>query len=155
MKGTIDNGYATRVPDEEIDQNEGRKWYLPHHGVRHPKKHKLRVVFDCSAKYQGFCLNSELLQGPNLTNTLIGVLLRFRQSPIALVADIQAMYHQVRVPETDQDLLRFLWWTDGNIERPIEEYRMGVHIFGATSSPACASFALNKAIKDSEPKKTH
>ena len=150
MKETIDNGYATLIPHEELEENEGRRWYLPHHGVRHPKKDKLRVVFDCSAKYKGFCLNSELLQGPNMTNTLIGVLMRFRQSSIAVVGDVQAMFHQVKVPHKDQDLLRFLWWRDGNIERPLEEYRMSVHLFGATSSPTCASFALKKAIEESK-----
>ena len=47
-------------------------------GVVNPKKpEKLRVVFDCAAKYKGRSLNEELLQGPDLNNTLVGVLLRF------------------------------------------------------------------------------
>ncbi|KAI2665729.1 CD180 antigen [Labeo rohita] len=36
----------------------------------------------------------DLLQGPYLTNSLLGVLTRFRQEPVALIADIQAMFHQ-------------------------------------------------------------
>ena len=55
-------------------------WYIPHHGVYHPKKpDKLRVVFDCSAEFQGHSLNRHLLQGPDLTNSLVGVLCRFRE----------------------------------------------------------------------------
>ena len=31
-----------------------------------------------------------------------------------------------------RDYLRFLWWNDGDISREPEEYRMAVHLFGAT-----------------------
>lgn len=47
------------------------------------KADKLRVVFDCSARYEGFSLNDHLLQGPGLINSLHG-LIQFRQHPIAL-----------------------------------------------------------------------
>lgn len=50
-----------KVPDEELGRNDGKVWYIPHHGVYHPKKHKLRVVFDCGASYQGVTLNEQLL----------------------------------------------------------------------------------------------
>ncbi|KAK3726853.1 hypothetical protein QZH41_001598 [Actinostola sp. cb2023] len=35
-----------------------------------------------------------------------------RQNPIAFMADIEAMFHQVRIPENQYDFLRFLWWPD-------------------------------------------
>ena len=54
-------------------------------------------------------LNSELLQGPDLTNNLVGILLRFRQDPVAVMGDVQSMFHQVRVPVEDRDFLWFLW----------------------------------------------
>lgn len=73
----------------------------------HPKKIKLRVVFNCTASFQGRSLNGELLQGPDLTNTLVGVLLRSREEPIAMMADIKLMFYQVSVPKEDADLLRF------------------------------------------------
>ena len=47
-----------------------------------------------------------------MTNSLVGVLLRFRQGNVGLAADVEAMFHQVRVRKQDQDALRFLWWTD-------------------------------------------
>ena len=46
-------------------------------------------------------LNGNVLQGPDLTNSLIGVLCRFRSEPIALIADVEAMFHQVRVTSDD------------------------------------------------------
>lgn len=65
------------------------------------------VVFDCSAEYRNYCLNKELLQGQDLTNQLIGVLLRFRENPIAVMADIESMFYQVHVPEKYHHYLRF------------------------------------------------
>ena len=74
-------------------------WYLPHHPVLNPTKPgKVRIVFDCAAQYMGHSLNSELLSGPNLTNDLMGVLLRFGKFPIAICADIEEMFLQVNVP---------------------------------------------------------
>lgn len=83
--------------------------YIPHHRLYHPKKKKLHVVFDCGASYQGASLNIRLLQGPDLTSTLIGVITRFRQEPVAIRADVEAMFQQVKIPPEDADLLRFLW----------------------------------------------
>jgi len=87
MQNIISNGHAERVPENELAINDGHTWYVPHHGVYHPKKPgKIRVVFDCSAMYKGESLNKELLQGPDLTNNLIGVLCRFRKEPVASCA---------------------------------------------------------------------
>jgi len=57
-----------------------------------PIRGKFRVAHDCAARYQGVALNDKLLQGPDLTNSLVGVLLRFRQGKIAFTADIKAMF---------------------------------------------------------------
>ena len=88
-----------------------------------------------------------MLQGPDLTNNLTAVLCRFRQEPIAISCDIEAMFHQVGVDRSDRDLLRFLWWDSCDLDRDPREYRMTVHLFGATSSPGCANYAL-KATAD-------
>ena len=46
------------------------------------KPNKIRVVFDCSIEYQGRSLNDKLMSGSNLTNQIIGVLIRFRQEHV-------------------------------------------------------------------------
>ena len=148
MSDLLTKGYAVAVPEDERNRNDGRVWYIPHHGVTHPQKGKLRVVFDCAASFQGRSLNEELLQGPDLTNSLIGVLTRFRHEHIALMSDVEAMYHQVRVPDKDSDLLRFLWWPQGDLSQPLCEYKMVVHLFGAKSSPSCANYALRRTAED-------
>lgn len=84
-------------------------WYIPHHGVyHHQKTDQLRIVFDCAANYKNKSLNSSLLQGPDLTNPLVQILLRFRQGHFAFIGDIKSMFYQVGVPEKDRDYLRFL-----------------------------------------------
>ena len=121
----------------------GRVWYIPHHGVYHPRKpDKLRVVFDCSATHQSASLNANLLAGPDLLNHLIGILCRFRQHPVAFICDIERMFHQFLVNEEHRDYLRFLWWEGGKLNMDPIEYRMKVHLFGASSSPGCANFAM-------------
>ena len=151
MQDMIKKGYAERVPENEESDSEGI-WYIPHNGVYHPKKpNKIRIVFDCSAKYKGEVLNNNLLQGPNLTNNLAGVLVRFRQESVAVTCDIEGMFHQVVVAPKHRDLLRFLWFENDDVNQSIVEYRMTVHLFGATSSPACASYALRMTADKYEP----
>ena len=100
MENLTKRGYARKLTEEEAAQRSGKTWYLPHHGVFHPqKKDKIRVVFDAAAMQEGVSLNNQLHQGPDLTNSLLGVLLRFRQYPIALVTDIEGMFDQVKVPQ--------------------------------------------------------
>ena len=66
----LKKGYAEKVPLEQLKRKDGQVWYIPHHRVYHRQKGKLRVVFDCGASYKGTSLNKELLQGPDLANTL-------------------------------------------------------------------------------------
>ena len=152
MENVIDKGYAEKVPTSELNQNDGRVYYIPHHGVYHQKKNKIRVVFDCSAKFKGESLNDHLLSGPSLTNTLLGVLCRFRHEPIAFMCDIEQMFYQFKVDENQRNFLRFLWWENGNYETDPTEFRMNVHIFGAASSPGCANFGLKQIASDNEAK---
>lgn len=148
MSNLFSQGYAEEVGTTDVNDSV---WYIPHHGVYHPMKpNKIRIVFDCSARYQGDALNDHLLQGPDLTNGLVGVLCRFRQEAIALMCDVEAMFHQFRVQQEHRRYLRFLWWKDGDIESKPTEFHMNVHIFGATSSPGCANFGLKTAADDSE-----
>ena len=148
MDSLVSKGYARKLTAEEAERRSRKTWYLPHHGVFHPqKKDKIRVVFDAAALHDGVSLNSQLRQGPDLTNSLLGFLLRFRQDPAALVADIEGMFNQVKVPPEDADALRFLWWEDNNLEQP-SEFEMTTHIFGASDSPSFANFCLKRAAED-------
>ena len=150
MNDYVKCGYASQVSEQDIVGKEGRVWYVPHHCTSLTTK--FRIVFDCSAKLNGISLNDKLLQGPTttLTNSLLGVLLRLRQEQIAIVGDIKNMFYQVFVDEADRDAFRFLWFPEGGLSQQPVSYRMNVHIFGCTSSPSVAAFALRKTALDNE-----
>ena len=117
MEKLVEKGYAERAPWDGWADRPGHERYVTHHPVFQPSKPaKIRVVFDCAAPIRGISLNQIVAQGPDLTNRLTGVLMRFRKEPVALMADIEAMFHQVRVPEEDKNALCFLWWSRGNLE---------------------------------------
>ena len=139
----VNKGYARKLTPEEVATRSRITWYLPHHPVFNVNKpNKCRVVFDAAAKSDGTSLNDQLYKGPNLANNLAGALIRFREEEIAFTADLEAMFHQVKVLPRNADALRFLWWS-GSLNNPPppppDEYQMLVHIFGAASSPCCAN----------------
>lgn len=98
---------------------------------------------DAAAKHDGVSLNDKLHTGPDLLNSLVGVLLRFREQRVGLAADIEAMFHQVQIIEEDQPAMRFLW-RNTELERPPDVYQMLVMIFWGASSPCIANYVLRK-----------
>ena len=143
----ISKGHAREMT--HMDTDSKRVCYLPHYPVVNANKPgKLRVVFDCAAKYECISLSSKLLQGPDLNNSLVGVVTRFRQEQVALAADVEAMFYLVCVLEKDLDTLRFLWWPNGDTTKQPKCFSMQVHLFGATSSPSCAAHALKRSADD-------
>lgn len=88
----ISKGYTEKVPQRQLGGEDEKLWYIPQHGVRHPKKATLRVVFDSSAEFMGTSLNGQLLQGPNLTSSQFGVLTRFWQESEVVETVRQSFY---------------------------------------------------------------
>jgi len=77
-----------------------------------PSEARPDQVFDSSAKHENLSLNYVLLTGPDLTNSLLGVLIRFRREAVAITADIQQMFYCFNVSEDHINYLRFLWYKD-------------------------------------------
>ena len=96
----ISKGHARKV-QQSYDENE--QWFIPHYGVYHQRKKKIRVVFDYSSKYQG----------TDLTNQLFGVLTRFRQHSIATMGDIESTSKARRH-------VQFLWWEGGDTHSEVQ-----------------------------------
>ena len=145
MKGLLDKGCVEVAQD--ADESD-RVWYLPRFGVYHPNKpDKIRVVHGCAARVQMMFLNDTLLQDPDLMNKMIEVLLRFRLGSNTFIAAIEGMFLKVQVPSKNRDMLRFIWWENGDLTTEPKVYRMTAHPFGAKSS-SCANFALRRVVRD-------
>ncbi|XP_035714129.1 uncharacterized protein LOC118438289 [Folsomia candida] len=140
----LSKGYARILSPEEAATTTNKTNYVPHFMAYNPKKPgKLRFVFDAAAKNHGRSLNDHILQGPDKLIPLPNILLKFRQRQIALTADIEDMFHRVKVKPEDAQAQRFLW-RGSDHTRPPDTLEMGVLIFGATCSPTCAQEAKNK-----------
>ncbi|XP_056001808.1 uncharacterized protein LOC130048781 [Ostrea edulis] len=127
------------------------RWYLPMFAVHHPKKpESVRVVFDSSAKYKDSSLNSVLLQGPDILNNLLGILLRFRKDKVAATMDVEHMFYNFKVPEKHRCYLRFLWHQNNDIDQPLIEYQMTRHVFGNCTSPSIANYGFRKIVEGAD-----
>ena len=147
IRDDFDKGYIVQV-DKSLRSriDNPREWYLPHHPVFHPHKPgKVRRVLNGAAKFHGVSLNSKLLIGPDLLQTLIHVLMRFRQIPYA---DIEGIFLQVGVIPEDRPSLRFLWREDPAAD--VAVYQNVRHIFGSKDSPTCANYALQQTTRDNQ-----
>ena len=102
-------------PCSEDDDTNDVKWYITHHAVS--KSDKTCVVFDFSAQYQHFSLNQCLIQGTDLLNSMITVLCKFREYPIAIMGDIENMFYRFKVKTEHRNFLHFLWWKDGDLSK--------------------------------------
>ena len=106
MNDLLEKAYARRCNETPT----GKTWYIPHHAVYHPSKPgKIRVVYDCNAKFEGKSIKKELLPDLDLTNQIVSVLIRFREEKAVVMADVESMHYQVRVPENQQTYLKILW----------------------------------------------
>lgn len=75
MQKVLDHDQAELAPP--LLEREERS-YLSIFGVYHPRKpDQIRVVFDSSAQYHSISMNDVLPTGPDLNNSLVGILLRF------------------------------------------------------------------------------
>lgn len=99
MQKIFDHGHAEIAPQFSLDSE---CWYLPLFVVYHPRKpDSIRMVFDSSAKHEGLSSNEVLIKGPDLTNNLLGVLLRFRKNKVAITGDMEQMFYNFKVTEKD------------------------------------------------------
>ena len=119
-------------------------WYLPHHPVTNPSKPgKVRRVANAASKFRGESLNSNLLTGPDLLNNIVGILLRFREHPVAVLSDIEGMFMQIAVRQVDQSAHRFLWM----IDKHIRQFQFTRLIFGATCSHFTQFMCFTNVLK--------
>ena len=65
IQGHIDSNHVELAPTNELKKET---WYIPVFPVTHPKKQKVRLTYDSSAKFKDTSLNDMLLFGLDLIN---------------------------------------------------------------------------------------
>ncbi|XP_053667573.1 uncharacterized protein LOC128717922 [Anopheles marshallii] len=140
-------GHMIRLT-EPIDESHPH-YYLPHHAVvkESSTSTKVRVVFDASCKTSsGYSLNDSLLVGPVVQQDLYTLMLRFRSHTIALTADVEKMYRQVRHHPADRNFLRIRYRTDPS--EPIATFELQTVTYGTASAPFLATRTLKQIAHD-------
>lgn len=118
-------------------------FYLPHHAVVREEKEttKLRVVFDASAKSSsGKSLNDIQLVGPVIQSDLFCILLRFRIHKYVLTGDIEKMYRQVEIDDSQRHLQLILW--RDHEDQPLKTLQLNTITYGTASAPFLATRCL-------------
>ena len=100
-------------------------WYLPHYPVKHPLKPGKGEA--------GSWLSSKVW-----TNITSSWWHRSNVSPIH--GGPKRLWHFF-------NLKKFVWWPNRDLVRKMQEYRMGKHLFGATSSQSVANFCPRKTAQ--------
>lgn len=132
-------GHLSEAPDHRPEI----AYFLPHHPVIRTKSEstKLRVVFDASApSTSGVSVNDLQMVGPVIQDSLFNILVRFRQYKYIISGDIEKMYRQVLVRETDRDMQLILW--RDNEDEPMRTLRLNTVTYGFSS----ASFLATRCI---------
>jgi hypothetical protein len=150
MKEYEEEGFLRRLSPGELIPREGiPQWFLPLHSVTNPNKPgKVRVTFDGKATSHGTSLNDHLLTGPDLANSLLGVLLRVRKERITIQGDIKGMFNAIKVNPEDANAFRFYDFKNNDLNKPLIPYQMSTQVFGSASSPGASNFDLKQMAKD-------
>ena len=139
------SSFARKLTPEEMVQHKGPFHYVCHHAVAQPASEStpVRIVWDSSHQSEGQSLNDFLAKGPDAyMNTLMSVLLQFREDRVGIAGDIRKMYNSISLRENDQHMHRFLYRTDST--KPPDTYAITVVNIGDKPSGAIATVALRK-----------
>ena len=132
-------GQAEIIADIELRETEKPIHYITHFAT---EQEKFRVVYNGALKINDVCLNDMLHRGPMFLESLVGILMRFRQYKFAITADIQNMFFQVSLRPKDRDMLRFFPFTGEKEIKVEDQWRFTVMPYGLICVPSIAGFCI-------------
>ena len=149
------NWTTTSRIDSELESQELEdvknepQWYLPHHQVinfSQPENFRRK----CNAALKDKCVgrNDKQIKCVDLLQNLVGINFRFHEFEIAMIADIEAKFLQIRMSSAGLKFFRFLWRKD--FKTGVEVYEYTRHILVAKISPTCANHALQQTGFDNK-----
>lgn len=130
--------------NKNVDLN-ANAYFIPHHGVLREcsSTTKLRVVFNASCPTSsGLSFNDLQMVGPTVQDDLLSILLRFRQHKYVLSADVEKMYRQVVVQQSDRHLQQVVWRE--NTCDPVKVFTLNTVTYGTVSAPFLATRCLKQ-----------
>lgn len=139
-------GHMALIKEDEASE----LYFLPHHGVvkEESLSTKLRVVFDGSISPQsGASINQIQFKGSAIQGDIFSILLRFREHPIVVTADISKMYRQIWVDPQDRILQNILW--RDHPDEPMSIYSLKTVTYGMVSSPFLACRCIKQLAQES------
>ena len=144
MEDMVRRGVVRKLSSEEVAGWTGPSFYISHLAVCNPKSKStpVRIVFNSAQVFKVVSLNSYLAKGPDsYRNTLLGILLRWKEEVVPLVGDIRKMFHSVHINPQEQHCHRFLW-RDLALSREPDIYVLLRVTMGDKPAPAIAMEAL-------------
>ncbi|KAG5684464.1 hypothetical protein PVAND_013698 [Polypedilum vanderplanki] len=146
IENLIEKNYARVLKWDEVVNPPKKAFYIPIF-ITEPKGKRIRLIWDAACKVEGKSLNDYLYSGPNLYINLLSILMTSREGKYFVKGDVSEMFHQVKVKNTDQPAMRFLFMDN---EEKILHLEMQVLIFGAICAPTIAQYVKNKVAEDFE-----
>ncbi|XP_062528845.1 uncharacterized protein LOC134200289 isoform X1 [Bombyx mori] len=124
-------------------------YYLPHHPVTRDQSETtpMRVVFDGSCKTtSGKSFNDIQLVGPVVQDDLFSILSRFRYNAFVVTGDIEKMYRQIEVDESQRHLQLILWRDKST--QPLKIFQLNTVTYGTASAPFLSTRCLLQLSRD-------
>ncbi|GFW95783.1 uncharacterized protein TNCV_5023181 [Trichonephila clavipes] len=123
------------------------------HLIPNPDKYKLYQNFmkeylDLNKTSSGLYLNDLLMVGPRVQPELFPILIQFRIFRVAICADIEKMFRQIKVHEKDVSWQRIIWRYSPT--EPIRKYRLITATYGTSSAPFLSTRILRQLAIDQQ-----
>ena len=143
----IDNGFAQEVSEDELGdwvKGGGKRYFIANQMVLDEgnKSSPVRCVFNSSQVFKGYSLNNSWELGPDMTGSLNGILVRFREGVVAAQGDIRKMYYAIRVKKEEEMMQLWLWKFAGDDKLRI--FAMKCLVMGNRPSANVSQIALKE-----------
>lgn len=142
----INKGYLSKIDNPSLDAPH---YYIPHRAIYRPDKAstKTRIVLDAGCKTTSLkSLNDLLYVGPNLQCNIFDLLINLRMFSIAVTADIEKMYFQIKLDAKHHAFQRIIYRFD--INSKFNTYEFNRISFGISSSPYLAMRVIRQLAAD-------
>ena len=134
----LHKAYVCKLDEKEMDENnDASQWYVPHHPVVNPHQpEKVRTMWNAEAKHMKNSRNNKLKTRRDLQESLVGIILSFKQHQFALAVDSKVIFLHMKVLPQECRVHRFLsnGTPDDNIG--LSEYTR--HVFACQKNPTWA-----------------